>query len=159
MATFFKLTILLSFATLLFLASYSPLMASSSSVFDQLDQEDEEEYVLDNQVPNPRLGAGRFLGSSGVIKKGTHCDPLKYNVCNGVWANKGKSFLHCCKNHCRNVLGDKNNCGRCGNKCKFGEHCCGGRCTNVLSNVNHCGKCDKKCKGSVRCEYGYCGYA
>ena len=112
MANFFKLTTILSLTILLLLASWSPLVASSSSIFDHLiDQEDDEEYVLDVPVLNPTSRSSRLLGSTNVIKKGTRCYPLKYNVCNGVWADKGKSFLHCCKNHCRNVLGDKNNCG------------------------------------------------
>ncbi|KAH7512563.1 hypothetical protein FEM48_Zijuj12G0103700 [Ziziphus jujuba var. spinosa] len=127
-------------------------MASSiDDILDHQEEDDMEEYVLDNPVPNSG-SRSRFLGSSGVIKKGTRCNAMKYNVCNGVWANKGTSLLNCCKSHCRNVLGDKNNCGRCGNKCKFGERCCNGSCTNVLSNSNHCGKCDRKCKHGVGCQ-------
>lgn len=158
MAIFFKLTTILSLTFLLVLqaCNSSPMASTLADNIDHQDEEEIEEYVLDDPVPNLR-SRSRFLGS--VIKKGTHCNAMKYNVCNGVWANKGKSLLHCCKSHCRNVLGDKNNCGRCGNKCKFGERCCNGSCTNVLSNANHCGKCDRKCKAGVGCQYGFCGYA
>ncbi|KAJ0101927.1 hypothetical protein Patl1_04683 [Pistacia atlantica] len=94
-----------------------------------------------------------------MIKKGTHCDPEHKNICNGVSANNGTSLLYCCKTHCRNVLGDMNNCGRCGVKCKFGERCCNGSCISVVYNDNHCGKCNKKCPYGVKCDYGSCGYA
>ncbi|PON71119.1 Stigma-specific protein [Parasponia andersonii] len=124
---------------------------------DNDDDDNDESYILDESPSNVR-SRSRFLASY-IIKKGTHCDPVKYNICNGVPANKGKSLLYCCKAHCRNVLGDRNNCGRCGQKCKFGERCCNGSCTNVLFNKNHCGKCDKQCKKGVACDYGYCGYA
>ncbi|KAL5569676.1 hypothetical protein UlMin_026251 [Ulmus minor] len=142
----------------LFIISFLLLPFHSLLAFSQ-DMEDEEEFVLDDvPLSNSRSRSGRFLASY-IIKKGTHCDPIKYNICNGVWANKRTSLLNCCKTHCRNILGDRNNCGRCGHKCKFGERCCHGTCTNVLSNVNNCGKCDKKCKAGVSCDYGYCGYA
>ncbi|XP_047964250.1 protein GRIM REAPER [Salvia hispanica] len=132
-----------------------------------LSLEDEEIegdfYVLDSTPTSTsaRPRTSRFLTSAvKKIKKGTSCD-AKTNpyVCNGVWANKGTSLLYCCKKHCRNVLGDRNNCGVCGHKCRFGERCCGGVCTNVLGNNANCGKCGKKCSRGVKCEYGYCGYA
>ncbi|KAJ7981751.1 Stigma-specific Stig1 family protein [Quillaja saponaria] len=104
-----------------------------------------------------RSSRSRFLTS--IIKKGTQCDQKARNICNGVSANKGTSLLFCCKTHCRNVLGDRNNCGRCGQKCGHGERCCGGVCTKILHNVNHCGKCNKKCSAGVGCENGFCGYA
>ncbi|KAM6581983.1 hypothetical protein CsatB_008985 [Cannabis sativa] len=131
---------------------------------DGEDDEDEEFYVLDKvagQTPATNVGirsSSRFLASY-IIKKGTHCDPKTYNICNGVPANKGKSILYCCKRHCRNVLGDRNNCGRCGHKCKFEDRCCNGKCTKVLFNKHNCGKCGKKCKAGVACDNGYCGYA
>lgn len=129
------------------------------------EENDDDEYVLDNSSftsPNGMTTRSRFLTTSikKTLKKGTQCDAKpKRNVCNGVWADKGTSLLHCCKKHCRNVLGDRNNCGKCGRKCKMGERCCGGVCTNVLKNKNNCGKCKKKCARGVKCEYGYCGYA
>uniref|UniRef100_A0A7N0VB65 Uncharacterized protein n=1 Tax=Kalanchoe fedtschenkoi TaxID=63787 RepID=A0A7N0VB65_KALFE len=83
----------------------------------------------------------------------------KNNICNGVYANKGTSFLNCCKKHCRNIYGDRNNCGRCGHKCGFGQRCCNSKCTNIVSNNKHCGKCGRKCAKGVPCQYGVCGYA
>ncbi|XP_068666691.1 protein GRIM REAPER-like [Aristolochia californica] len=122
------------------------------------DAEEEEDYVLDNQFPGLNLRAGsRFLVSK--IKKGEHCDPKSNNVCPGVSVNNGTGLLQCCKKHCRNILGDRNNCGKCGQRCAFGQLCCGGVCTNIAYNVGHCGKCNKKCPLGVRCEYGTCGYA
>ncbi|EXB42551.1 hypothetical protein L484_011322 [Morus notabilis] len=115
------------------------------------------DVIIDTAVPNFK---SRSWFLAGVAKKGMRCDPYsKRNICNGVPANKGSGLLYCCKAHCRNVLGDGNNCGRCGQKCRLGEHCCNGICTNVLWNASNCGKCGKKCKGGVRCENGYCGYA
>ncbi|KAH6788605.1 Stigma-specific Stig1 family protein [Perilla frutescens var. frutescens] len=128
------------------------------------DEEDEGEYyVLDSVLDNGGSARrSRFLTSTinKKIKKGTSCDAkTKAHVCNGVSANNGTSLLYCCKKHCRNVLGDRNNCGKCGHKCQFGERCCGGVCTNVLRNRSNCGKCNKHCPYRVKCEYGYCGYA
>ncbi|KAK9938076.1 hypothetical protein M0R45_014835 [Rubus argutus] len=153
MANFLKLTtiILSLMLSALLLASQYP-MASSS----ELEGEDEEEYVLDTPIPNFR-SRSRFLAS--IIKKGAHCDPVKYNICNGISANNGTSILHCCKTHCRNTLGDRNNCGKCGHKCKLGQLCCHGSCAYVAYNDNHCGKCARKCSSGVKCEYGSCGYA
>ncbi|POO03201.1 Stigma-specific protein [Trema orientale] len=118
---------------------------------------DKKFHENDNPIPNPR-SRSRFLGN--IIKEGSNCAG-NINVCNGVSANKGKtkSLLFCCKTHCRNVLGDFNNCGGCGRKCRFGERCCDGRCTVVLSNAQNCGKCGRRCKAGVKCQYGFCGYA
>ena len=147
--TLLKLTTILSLIIPLILALQYQTAFSN-------DIEEDEEYIVDTQLSNLR-SRSRFLAS--VIKRGAHCNPISYNVCNGVSANKGKSILHCCKTHCRDVLGDKNNCGVCGNKCKQGLRCCNGKCTDTFYNVNHCGKCNKECQNGVKCEYGYCGYA
>ncbi|XP_050371216.1 protein GRIM REAPER [Argentina anserina] len=155
MANFLKLSTILSLmVSALLLASQYP--TAFSSEFEDEDDDELEEYVLDAPNPNFRL-RGRFFVS--IIKKGAHCDAVKYNICNGVRANNGTSILNCCKTHCRNILGDRNNCGKCGNKCKFAQRCCNGKCTNVAYNPKHCGKCTRKCSAGVKCEYGYCGYA
>ncbi|KAL7087644.1 hypothetical protein ACP275_13G080400 [Erythranthe tilingii] len=138
-----------------------------SSSFEDDGDEDDEEYVLDSVFTNTTSTLSRrsrFLASAVIktIKKGASCGAntkKKAQACNGVSANKGTSLLYCCKKHCRNVLGDQNNCGVCGRKCGLGQQCCGGVCTNVLKNTANCGKCGKKCKHGVKCEYGYCGYA
>ncbi|KAJ9182913.1 hypothetical protein P3X46_006846 [Hevea brasiliensis] len=118
--------------------------------------QEDEEYVLDTPLPNLR-SRSRFLAT--VIKEGTDCNHIARNICNGVSANSGTSLLQCCKTHCRNVLGDENNCGQCGNKCRFGELCCNGSCVNVAYNAYHCGKCNNKCAPGTPCNYGSCGYA
>ncbi|KAL6535728.1 hypothetical protein OROHE_012572 [Orobanche hederae] len=126
------------------------------------DEENEDgEYTLDSVFSNDKVRRSRFLASTvKKIKKGEKCD-AKTNpgVCDGVSANNGTSLLNCCKKHCRNVLGDRNNCGRCGQKCRLNERCCGGVCTDVLRNRTNCGKCKKKCAKGVGCEIGFCGYA
>lgn len=120
------------------------------------DIDDDEEYVLDTPLPNLR-SRSRFLAT--VIKKGASCNPIARNICNGVSANNGTSWLQCCKTHCRNILGDENNCGLCGNKCRFGQLCCRGSCVNAANNNDHCGKCDNKCAPGTSCSFGSCGYA
>lgn len=152
-----KLLNLLAIFSLFLALLHSQMSVSSSSatILDEEDDQDDQEYILDAPFANTHLRS-RFLAS---IKKGTSCNHLKKNKCNGVYANKGTSLLYCCKTHCRNVLGDRNNCGRCGIKCKLGEKCCGGRCINVMHNRLNCGKCGKKCKKGQKCGYGYCGYA
>lgn len=67
--------------------------------------------------------------------------------------------LHCCKHRCRDVLSDRDNCGRCGNWCGFGRLCCAGGCAAVAYDVNNCGGCGRICPRGQRCEYGICGYA
>lgn len=91
------------------------------------------------------------------IKKGARCDASANNICSGI--SNGTGLLQCCKKHCRNVLGDRNNCGAGGHKCRFGQLCWGGNCTDIAYNRDHCGKCDKKCSNGVKCEYGVSGYA
>ncbi|KAJ7981750.1 Stigma-specific protein Stig1 [Quillaja saponaria] len=137
-----------------------PLILHSQIAFSTNDYiEGEEDYVLDNQFPSHFRTRSRFL--KNVIKEGAQCNANKItkNVCNGVSANKGTTLFNCCKTHCRNVLGDMNNCGKCGQKCGLGQRCCGGICTKILNNSNNCGKCNKKCSAGVRCVNGFCGYA
>ncbi|KAF9666769.1 hypothetical protein SADUNF_Sadunf16G0263100 [Salix dunnii] len=101
---------LLKLATILSLI-FSILLASSTQITLSSDIEDDDEvYVLDTRPENFRPKS-RFLAS--VVKKGTRCNTERNNVCNGVSANKGTSLIYCCKKHCRNVLGDRNNCGIC----------------------------------------------
>lgn len=130
---------------------------NSNFLYDNDAEDQDEEWILDTafSYDNSR-GKSLYVKK---IKKGTSCDAKKYNICNGVPANNGTSMLYCCKKHCRNVLGDMNNCGVCGKKCKFGQRCCGGVCTDVVYNPMHCGKCNKACLPGVPCDYGYCGYA
>ncbi|KAL6529721.1 hypothetical protein OROGR_015344 [Orobanche gracilis] len=149
-------TLFLSLLIVTILALHSQLAASYE------DEENEDgEYTLDSVFSNDNLRRSRFLASTiKKIKKGAKCDAkTKPDVCNGVSANNGTSLLNCCKKHCRNVLGDRNNCGRCGQKCRLNERCCGGVCTDVLRNQTNCGKCKKKCAKGVGCEIGFCGYA
>ncbi|KAJ4976348.1 hypothetical protein NE237_001454 [Protea cynaroides] len=113
------------------------------------DEDDSKEYVVDT--------GSRYLLAR--IRKGAHCNLFNHNICDGIPVNNGTGLLHCCKKHCRNILSDKNNCGRCGRKCGFGQRCCHGFCTNVAFNGNHCGKCNRKCLPGIKCEFGSCGYA
>ncbi|KAH1103715.1 hypothetical protein GLYMA_13G276200v4 [Glycine max] len=132
--TILNLTILI---LLVSLALHNSHFVVSSTDIDQdhdINEEEEEEYT--------------------IIKKGRQCDHETNNIYNGVSTNKGRDLLFCCKNHCRNVLSDKNNCRVCGNKCKQGERCCNGVCTNVLSNARHCGKCNKQCSPGDSCGNG-----
>ncbi|CAN6691060.1 unnamed protein product [Malus baccata var. baccata] len=137
---------LLKLTTILSLMIHSLLALHFQMVFSSSDLEDDDE-----------VSGSRFLAS--IIRKGAQCDPTKHNICNGISTNKGAGILYCCKKHCRNVLSDKNNCGKCWKQCKFGMRCCNGTCMNTTSDANNCGKCGKKCKYGVKCEYGYCGYA
>lgn len=131
---------------------------------DNNDDEDEDDslYILDvpfnETTTSSRLRSSRFLANV-IIKKGTRCATYsKTNVCNGVKANKGTGLLYCCKNHCRNVLGDWNHCGGCGHRCMMNEKCCNGRCVDVLFNRYHCGRCNRICLSFETCENGLCGY-
>ncbi|KAL0857520.1 hypothetical protein Bca101_062674 [Brassica carinata] len=162
--TFFKLMPFIS------LVLYSLVTATSnphSVVAKEItNEEDSEFYILDE---TPTMLSNLTTASKTrllvvphykKITKGMRCHVASgHNICNGVKADKGTSLLYCCKKHCRNILGDMNNCGRCSHKCRFGQRCCEGVCTYVGFNPDHCGKCNKKCKSGAKCEYGYCGYA
>ncbi|KAL3848629.1 hypothetical protein ACJIZ3_010511 [Penstemon smallii] len=159
-------TLIPKFITILslFIFLLSSLHFKSASSFEDEEYNDvaNDNTVVYGKLSNMTSTRSRFLATSmkKLVKKNPVCNAKsKPYVCNGLWTNKGKSLLYCCKKHCRDVLGDCNNCGKCGRKCKFGEKCCGGVCTNVLRNKNNCGKCNKKCRRGVKCEYGYCGYA
>lgn len=128
------------------------LFSSPQAAFSEA-YTDDEVYFLDSAMQT----GSKFLGT--VIKKGAHCDPTGNNICNAVAADRGTAQLHCCNMHCRNVLGDRNNCGQCGQRCGFGQLCCDGACTAVTNNVNHCGKCNRRCRAGLKCDYGFCGYA
>lgn len=151
-------SVLINLATILSLSLPLLLIFSHPHVALLTDtaEDDDGFYVLDEPLPNLR-SRSRFLAS--VIKKGTHCDPINNNVCNGISANNGTSLLYCCKTHCRNVLRDRNNCGACGQKCKLGELCCNGTCINIAYSTDNCGKCNNKCLPGLKCQYGTCGYA
>ncbi|XP_010462174.1 PREDICTED: protein GRIM REAPER-like [Camelina sativa] len=162
--TFIKATSLLSLILyFLITATLSPTLVLADE--DVVDQDEDPEYYILDEAPsilsNMTISSKTRLLVSQYkkIKKGMRCHVVSYNICNGVKANNGTSLLNCCKKHCRNILGDMNNCGRCGHKCGFGQRCCGGVCTYVNFNPNHCGKCTRKCASGVKCEYGYCGYA
>ncbi|XP_057968676.1 protein GRIM REAPER-like [Malania oleifera] len=152
MAATHKLTPILLSLLLPLLLPFHPCPASSAELEDF---EDFEDYTLDAHFPH--LHSFRHRHHTG-IRKGKHCHPHN-NICNGVSVRNGTGLLFCCKKHCRNVLGDRNNCGKCKHKCKFGQLCCGGSCTSVGSDATHCGKCDNACDPGVICENGSCGYA
>ncbi|XP_061337088.1 protein GRIM REAPER-like [Gastrolobium bilobum] len=150
----FKLTTVLSL--LITLSLHCQMAFSTTNIHGDDDDSDEEYYELDTPLSH-FTSRSRFLATT--IKKGAHCNPTDYKICNGVSAKKGTQLLQCCKKKCVNVLGDMNHCGWCGKKCKQGERCCNGVCTNILYNVHNCGKCDKKCKHGTPCWIGFCGYA
>ncbi|KAH7657693.1 Stigma-specific protein Stig1 protein [Dioscorea alata] len=143
-------------ATMLCILVASLLMATQTYIATSLDDHGYHGVLNDHfQSLNPRSGS-RFLAN---VVKGDKCDPVTNNVCPGIPAKGNSQLLHCCKNHCRNILSDRNNCGVCGNKCGFGQLCCNGKCTAVAYDANNCGECGNVCKAGVRCEYGSCGYA
>ncbi|XP_058092316.1 protein GRIM REAPER [Magnolia sinica] len=148
----FKLTTILSITITL------ALLIHIHAAIDDVEFDEEKEYVMDDHFLGLNVRSGsRFLATK--IEKGASCDELANNICSGVSVNNSTGLLQCCKKHCRDVLGDRNNCGVCGQKCGFGQLCCYGKCTDIAYNVDNCGKCDKKCRAGVKCEYGVCGYA
>jgi hypothetical protein len=53
-----------------------------------------------------------------------------------------------CKNvGCRNLSGDRFNCGKCGNACAPDEDCCNGNCEKLNADP-HCGSCGANCGAS-----------
>ncbi|KAI4298726.1 hypothetical protein L6164_032250 [Bauhinia variegata] len=102
------------------------------------------------EKPSLRM-ANRLLGSRRVMT----CD--KYPRVCGVVGSRGPD---CCHKKCVRVSRDRNNCGKCGNKCKYSQICCKGNCVNPMADKNHCGRCGNKCqiKGDY-CQHGMCSYA
>ncbi|KAJ0964825.1 hypothetical protein J5N97_025963 [Dioscorea zingiberensis] len=141
-------------ATMLSIFLASLLMVRTQSYIAlALDEHDHGYHaVLKEQFQslNPRSGS-RFLAN---VVKGDRCDPVTNNVCSGLPAKDNTQLLNCCKNHCRNILSDRNNCGACSNKCGFGQLCCNGKCTAVAYDVGNCGECGNVCKPGVRYDDG-----
>ncbi|CAI0441112.1 unnamed protein product [Linum tenue] len=131
-------------------------LAAAAAISAAADDDGEEYYILDNPTTMFR---SRSLFLNERIRKGMRCSPGGGNICDGVPANNGTALLRCCKNHCRNVVQDENNCGACGDKCGFGLHCCDGACVSFASSASHCGECNRRCSSGLKCEYGSCGYA
>ncbi|KAG6512667.1 protein GRIM REAPER-like [Zingiber officinale] len=98
------------------------------------------------------LALSASLQFPASARKGGRCEQSGNGIaCPGA--------LHCCKRRCRDVLSDRHNCGRCGNRCGFGRLCCAGGCVAVAYDVDNCGGCGRICPPGQRCEYGACGYA
>lgn len=97
------------------LLSHSQIM--SFPFGNNINEDDNEEYVVDNPIPNIISRGGRFLSNANIIKKGAKCDPKdekakkkkkNINVCNGVSVNGGKSLLYCCKSKFQDIVSDAN---------------------------------------------------
>ena len=77
-----------------------------------------------------------------------------------------------CAGACSNPMNDRDNCGRCGNRCGDGLVCsfgqcvegcdnglvnCAGSCVDVASDPNHCMTCGNTCTSDQSCITGACG--
>jgi hypothetical protein len=79
-----------------------------------------------------------------------------------------KLNMNLCGGKCVNSFTDKNNCGRCNNKCEINEICdsgtcnclgqrCGAKCVlSFGSDPNNCGSCGNVCEGEKVCNAGNC---
>ncbi|KAK4360432.1 hypothetical protein RND71_019384 [Anisodus tanguticus] len=124
-------------------------MAMTIALFPSLSS---QELLGEGLDANYLRGKGSFLATKPQYV--ATCD--KYpRVC----ATKGSRGPDCCKKQCVNVLNDRSNCGKCGNKCKYSEICCKGRCVNTYDDKRNCGKCNNACKKGSSCSYGMCNYA
>ncbi|CAI0409225.1 unnamed protein product [Linum tenue] len=155
MAGLNHLTIIITLAAAILISLSSHPHTATATAADVDD--DVEYYVLDNPTTTRFRSRSLFLNER--IRKGMRCSPGGGNICDGVPANNGTSLLYCCKNNCRNVRQDENNCGACGNKCGFGRSCCNGACISLAYDADNCGECNQRCSPGQKCEYGSCGYA
>ncbi|CAA6655829.1 unnamed protein product [Spirodela intermedia] len=108
---------------------------------------------------------------AGVAAEASACSPEKPSAKHLRKHRRGCAGRHgacsavsprhvCCFGlYCRDLSGDRLNCGACGRKCGLGMRCCGGACANVRSDRRNCGRCGKACRHDESCTGGLCGYA
>uniref|UniRef100_A0A7N1A666 Uncharacterized protein n=1 Tax=Kalanchoe fedtschenkoi TaxID=63787 RepID=A0A7N1A666_KALFE len=157
--TIYRLATILTLALTLALAK-----AAYSQDMDEDDEFEDVGAVLHSNLLRSRSGIKRFLAAttSAETKSGAVCyakSKKVENVCDGILTKNGTTLLLCCRNRCRSILDDANNCGKCNRRCAFGRRCCTGRCINVMRNKNNCGVCGRRCKKGRPCYHGICGYA
>jgi len=54
------------------------------------------------------------------------------------------------------LMGDSNNCGRCGRVCAAQATCCGGGCVRTAVNASNCGMCGHACAAGEMCRNSLC---
>ncbi|XP_020572601.1 LOW QUALITY PROTEIN: stigma-specific STIG1-like protein 2 [Phalaenopsis equestris] len=101
---------------------------------------------------SPRAGSRLLAHKSEQLHH--HCFSAENTTCPAETPRrKQNEQLTCCRNRCRDILSDRNNCGLrppCGHKCGFGELCCNGMCAAVAYDVRNCGACGRGCKHKLR---------
>ena len=120
---------------------------------DGVDVSDDDYGSDDFVVRSSDESPGRFL----LGGKGSH--GLTCNKFPRVCLVNGGRRRHCCRGKCVNLMGDRNNCGKCGKKCKYGHICCRGKCANPNVSKKHCGGCNHGCGSGGFCSFGLCNYA
>ncbi|PON91272.1 Stigma-specific protein [Trema orientale] len=124
------------------------LSATPSSTTDDHNPTDDHLPLPTKRKEMPAF-VGRFLA-----QRAQSCDKSP-RVCRA----KASPGPNCCNKRCVNVMNDKGNCGKCGNKCKYTEICCRGKCVNPSKDERHCGRCNNYCGRGNSCSYGLCSYA
>jgi hypothetical protein len=97
------------------------------------------------------------------IVEGNPADPARIAICCDVPA------INCCGDFCTNLRDDRNNCGRCGNRCGAAEVCvearcscpagktrCADGCKDTQSDSAICRNCGQRCPQYWTCCEGTC---
>lgn len=118
--------------------------------FKSMDPTTTPDVLAEIALPSKRLS--RFLADDKNPRAADHCNK-DGEICHAL----GENYT-CCNNKCVDLSNEKNNCGKCKNRCKYTYSCCSGQCVDLTYDKRNCGSCGNRCPRGVYCFYAMCNY-